>query len=116
MNATNEIESEVYGRESMDLTSDQCSLVSAAVGSDSKTVAVNFLGSPFTLPAFIDHTPAFLQACSAGQECGKSVARVLLRDVNPSGRLPLSWPKCNEDNPAYGYFLCNDNDLREYTE
>jgi beta-glucosidase len=113
---TNEIESEGYDRESMDLTSDQYTLVSAVARSNPKTVVVNFSGSPVTVSPFINKIPAFLQGWFAGQECGHSVAQVLLGDVNPSGRLPLSWPVRNEDNPAYGNFPCDDNDVLEYRE
>jgi beta-glucosidase len=113
---TNEIESEGYDRETMDLTSDQYSLVSAVAKSNPKTVVVNFSGSPVTVLPFIDEIPAFLQGWFAGQECGYSVAKVLLGQVNPSGRLPMSWPKRNEDNPAYNNFPCNDDDVLEYKE
>ncbi|KAH7336659.1 glycoside hydrolase superfamily [Rhexocercosporidium sp. MPI-PUGE-AT-0058] len=113
---TDEIESEGYDRDSMDLTSDQYSLVSAIAKSNPKTVVVNVSGSPVTVSSFIDEIPAFLQGWFAGQEYGHSIARVLLGDVNPSGRLPLSWPKRNEDNPAYGNFPCDDNDVLKYKE
>jgi beta-glucosidase len=113
---TNEIESEGYDRENMDLSSDQYSLISAVSKINPKTVVVNFSGSPVTVSQFIDDIPAFLQGWFAGQECGHSVAKVLLGEVNPSGRLPMSWPKCNEDNPAYKNFPCDENDVLEYKE
>ncbi|KAH6869695.1 glycosyl hydrolase family 3 N terminal domain-containing protein [Thelonectria olida] len=113
---TNEIESEGYDRETMDLTEDQYSLVSAVAARNPKTVVVNFSGSPVTVAPFIDHIPVFLQAWFAGQECGNSVAKVLTGAINPCGKLPMSWPRKNEDNPAYKNFPCDDNDVLHYEE
>ncbi|RYC91499.1 putative beta-glucosidase I [Fusarium oxysporum f. sp. narcissi] len=113
---TNELESEGYDRDTMDLTSDQYDLINAVVVGNPRTVVVNLSGSPVTVSPFIDQVPCFLQAWFAGQECGHAIARVLLGHVNPSGRLPMSWPKRNEDNPAYGNFPCDDNLELNYEE
>ncbi|CAG7565970.1 unnamed protein product [Fusarium equiseti] len=113
---TNEMESEGYDRDTMDLTSDQYDLVAAVAGRNPKTVVVNFSGSPITVSPFIKQVPSFLQGWFAGQECGHAIARVLLGDVNPSGRLPMSWPRKNEDNPAYPNFPCDDNLVLNYEE
>ncbi|KAF9770597.1 hypothetical protein IL306_011837 [Fusarium sp. DS 682] len=113
---TNEIESEGYDRDTMDLSSDQYDLINAVVSRNPKTVVVNMSGSPVTVSPFIDQVPCFLQAWFAGQECGHAIARVLLGHVNPSGRLPMSWPKKNEDNPAYPNFPCDDNLELKYEE
>jgi beta-glucosidase len=113
---TNEIESEGYDRETMDLTSEQYDLIAAVAAKNPRTVVVNFSGSPVTVSPFIDRVPAFLQAWFAGQEVGHAIARVLLGDVNPSGRLPMSWPKRNEDNPAFGNFPCDVDDVLRYEE
>lgn len=100
----------------MDLTSDQYSLVSAVAKVNRKTVVVNFSGSPVTVSNFIDNVASFVQGWFAGQEYGHSIARVLPGDVNPSGRLPMSWPKGDEDNTAYANFPCDDNDVLKYEE
>ncbi|RGP77235.1 hypothetical protein FLONG3_4750 [Fusarium longipes] len=113
---TNELESEGYDRDTMDLTSDQYRLIAAVAARNPKTVVVNLSGSPVTVSPFIDLVPTFLQAWFAGQECGHSIARVLLGDVNPSGRLPMSWPRKNEDNPAYPNFPCDDELNLNYEE
>ncbi|KAH6661792.1 glycoside hydrolase superfamily [Plectosphaerella plurivora] len=113
---TNEIESEGYDRESMDLTSDQYDLVSAVAKANPRTIVVNLSGSPVTVSPFIQKVPTFVQGWFAGQECGYSIARVLTGETNPSGRLPMSWPKRNEDNPAFANFPCDDNDILRYEE
>jgi beta-glucosidase len=113
---TNELESEGYDRDTMDLTTDQYTLINAVAARNLRTVVVNLSGSPVTVSPFIDQVPCFLQAWFAGQECGHAIARVLLGHVNPSGRLPMSWPKKNEDNPAYGNIPCDDNLELNYEE
>lgn len=113
---TNEIESEGYDRETMDLTKDQYLLISAVAAQNPKSIVVNFSGSPVTVNPFIDHVPVFLQSWFAGQECGNSVAKVLTGVVNPCGKLPMSWPRKNEDNPAFNNFPCDDNDVLRYEE
>ncbi|KAG5753312.1 hypothetical protein H9Q70_004053 [Fusarium xylarioides] len=113
---TNELESEGYDRDTMDLTSDQYDLINAVASCNPRTVVVNLSGSPVTVSPFIDQVPCFLQAWFEGQECGHAIARVLLGQVNPSGRLPMSWPKRNEDNPAYPNFPCDDNLELKYEE
>ncbi|KAL9562632.1 hypothetical protein ACKAV7_013196 [Fusarium commune] len=113
---TNELESEGYDRDTMDLTCDQYDLINAVAARNPRTVVVNLSGSPVTVSPFIDQVPCFLQAWFAGQECGHAIARVLLGQVNPSGRLPMSWPKRNEDNPAYPNFPCDDNLELNYEE
>ncbi|KAK1962304.1 hypothetical protein LY78DRAFT_695570 [Colletotrichum sublineola] len=94
---TNELELEGYDCDTMDLTADQYELITAVVAQNPRTVVVNFSGSPVT-------------------ECGHAVACVLLGDVNPSGCLPLSWPRRNEDNLAFPNFLCDDNLELNYEE
>lgn len=113
---TNELESEGYDRDTMDLTFDQYQLITAVAAQNPRTVVVNLSGSPVTVSPFIDKVPSFLQAWFPGQECGHAISRVLFGDVNPSGRLPMSWPRKNEDNPAYGNFPCNQDLTLNYEE
>ncbi|KAL7940829.1 glycoside hydrolase superfamily [Trichoderma barbatum] len=113
---TNEIESEGYDRDTMDLTADQYTLINAVAKANPKTIVVNFSGAPVTMTQFLDKVPAILQAWFPGQECGLSVARVLTGAVNPSGRLPLSWPKRLEDNSSFGNFPADANDVLRYQE
>ena len=53
---------------------------------------------------WLDVVPAVLEAYYPGQEGGNAVTSVLWGDVNPSGKLPVSFPKRLEDNPAYLYY------------
>lgn len=113
---TNEIESEGYDRDTMDLIGDQYELIRAVAAINPKTIVVNFSGAPVTMTEFIDQVPAIIQAWFPGQECGHSLARILVGDVNPSGRLPMSWPAKNEDNPSHANFPVDEHDVLRYEE
>ena len=55
------------------------------------TVVVLNAGSPVTMP-WVEVVPAIVEAYYPGQEAGDAVARVLLGEVNPSGKLPETFP------------------------
>jgi len=50
---------------------------------------------------WIDLAPAIIQGWYAGAEAGNVFADILFGDVNPSGKLPFTFPKRLEDTPAY---------------
>ncbi|GME77079.1 unnamed protein product [Ambrosiozyma monospora] len=100
-------ESEGYDRSSMDLPGCQNELVSAVLKANKNVILVNQSGTPVSLP-WIDQIPAFVQAWFNGMESGNSIVDVLYGDVNPSGKLSLTFPKKNEDNPAFLTFKSNN--------
>lgn len=112
---TNEFESEGYDRDTMDLTTAQYDLIDAVIEANPKTVVVNFSGSPVSLTQVAHRAPAIVQAWFPGQEGGDALAAILSGLVNPSGRLPISWPQKIEDNPSFGNFPAQDN-LLKYKE
>ena len=64
-------------------------------------VLVLMNGRPLDITAFIDRIPAVLVAWHPGSESGNAIADVLFGDYNPSGRLPLSWPRSVGQLPLY---------------
>ncbi|KAF2684696.1 glycoside hydrolase family 3 protein [Lentithecium fluviatile CBS 122367] len=78
-------------------------LVDAVASANSKTIVVNSTGVAIAMP-WLSKVSAVLQAWFPGQEAGNAIADVISGAVNPSGRLPISWPKRIEDSPAYGNF------------
>ena len=113
---TNEIESEGFDRDHMDFQAGEYQLIETVLKANPKTIVVNFSGSPMNLTPFVNNVPAILQAWFPGQECGHALARVLSGRVNPSGRLPISWPRSVEDNPSFGNFPVDENLLLRYEE
>ena len=59
-------------------------------------------GSPVTMP-WLDAVPAVLQLWFPGQEIGDALADVLTGDVEPGGRLPITFPRRIEDTPAFAH-------------
>ncbi|KAK4921698.1 beta-glucosidase [Elasticomyces elasticus] len=99
-------ESEGYDRADMDLPPGSDELISAIVAANTNTVVVNQSGTPVTMP-WRHEANAIVQAWYGGNETGNAIADVLFGKVNPSGKLPLSFPIRNEDNPAYLNFKSN---------
>ncbi|KAL4810909.1 glycosyl hydrolase family 3 N terminal domain-containing protein [Aspergillus unguis] len=65
-----------------------------------KTIIVNQSGTPVTMP-WVDQARSIVHAWYGGNETGHGIADVLFGDVNPSGKLSLSWPLDVKHNPAY---------------
>ncbi|KAH8900771.1 hypothetical protein GQ53DRAFT_675543 [Thozetella sp. PMI_491] len=98
-------------------TRPQDALVRAVAAANPKTVVVNCTGTPVELP-WLNEVAGFVQAWYAGQEAGNAIADVLLGDVNPSGKLPSSWPRLYEHTACYGNFGLDSHESRkvEYVE
>ncbi|KAH7136306.1 glycoside hydrolase superfamily [Dactylonectria macrodidyma] len=90
----------------------QDKLIAEVAKVNSNTIVVLTTGVPVELP-WLDQVPAVVQAWYSGQETGNSILDVLLGEVNPSGRLPMSWPKKNEHTACYGHFGPDSWDSRE---
>ncbi len=97
---TPEWEGEGFDRIDLMLPGDQNELIERVAAANPRTIVVLNTGSPIQLP-WLDRVPAVLQAWYGGQEMGNAIADILFGDVNPSGRLPQTWPARLEDNPAY---------------
>ncbi len=93
-------ESEGMDRPSMDLMGKQNELIAAVAAANPRTAVVLNTGAPVTMP-WVDKVPAVLLAYYPGVENGNAVASVLLGKVNPSGKLPVSFPVRLEDSPAF---------------
>ncbi len=93
-------ESEGFDRTTIDLPRNQVDLIERVAAANPRTVVVLQTGSPVAMP-WLDQVPAVLQGWFPGQECGNALADVLFGDVNPSGKLPQTYPVRLEDNPAF---------------
>ena len=75
-------------------------MISAIVAANPHTVVVLKDGGPVLMP-WIDQVPAVLEAWFPGQEDGNIVADLLFGLANPSGKLPVTYPKAEGDVPAH---------------
>lgn len=95
-----EWESEGYDRVDMKLPGAQNELIERVAKANKNTIVVLNVGSPVEMP-WIDKVPAVLQLWYNSQEQGNALADVLFGDINPSGKLPTTFPVRLQDNPAY---------------
>jgi beta-glucosidase len=76
-------------------------LIRQVTAANPKTIVVLTAGGSVATEDWIDRTPALLQTWYGGQEAGTVLVKLLFGDVNPSGKLPISWAKRVQDNPTY---------------
>jgi beta-glucosidase len=93
-----------YGTEERDRTelalpNEQDALIAAVAEANPRTIVVLTTGQPVAMP-WLDAVPAVVEAWYPGQEQGNVVARVLFGDVNPSGKLPVTFPRALESTPT----------------
>ena len=103
-------ESEGFDRTSMDLPQGHLKLVNALLDAGIPVIAVLLCGSPVTLP-FRNRINAMLLCYLGGQALGSAVHDVLTGEINPSGKLPETFPLRLEDNPSYGNFASDDRNV-----
>ena len=100
---SNLFEGGMNDREDLTLPEGQDELIRAVARANSNTIVVLINGTPVAMP-WLDDIPAVLEAYYPGQEGGNAIAEVIFGDVNPSGKLPETFPKRLHDNPSYGFF------------
>ncbi|KAL2820526.1 glycoside hydrolase superfamily [Aspergillus cavernicola] len=97
---TSEWETEGYDRPDMDLPPGTDEMISRVLDANPNAVVVIQSGTPVTMP-WVSKTKSLLQAWFGGNEGGNGIADVLYGNVNPSAKLPLSFPVRLQDNPSY---------------
>jgi beta-glucosidase len=96
-------EAEGADRASLALPGRQDEIVRAAAAVNPRVVVVTTTGAAVAMP-WLDKVQAVLHAWFPGQEAGAALADVLLGEVSPSGKLPLTFPRRLEDEPWFGNF------------
>jgi len=98
------LESEGFDRKELTLPGEQLTLMTSVVAANKKTIVVLNNGAPVLTDGWSASVPALLEAWFPGEEGGTAVADVVFGDVNPSGKLPMTFLKRWEDAPAFGNF------------
>ena len=93
-------ETEGNDRADFNLPANQNKLIEAILEANQNTVVVINTGSPIHMP-WEKKAKAIIQTWFAGQEFGNALVDVLSGEVNPSGKLPTTFPVKIEDTPAY---------------
>ena len=89
-------------RKSLKLPYGQDELIAKIVAANPKTIVV-LDGTMVEMDSWLEKVPAVLQAWYSGMEGGNALAHVLFGDVNPSGKLPATFPKALSDTPAFAF-------------
>ncbi|MFZ0962093.1 MAG: glycoside hydrolase family 3 N-terminal domain-containing protein [Terriglobia bacterium] len=88
-------------RDSLDLIGYQDQLVKSIVETGTPTVVLLINGRPLSINYVKEHVPAILEGWYLGQEGGSAAANVIFGDVNPGGKLPISFPRNVGELPDY---------------
>jgi len=94
-------ENHLGDRDSLDLLGAQNDLVKAVVETGTPTVVLLINGRPLSINYIAEHVPAILEGWYLGQEGGTAAANVLFGDVNPGGKLPITFPRSVGDLPDF---------------
>ncbi len=92
---------EAASRGTLELPGIQEQLVEAAAGAGKPLVVVLENGRPLDITWVAEHASAILEAWYPGVEGGNAIVDVLFGDVNPGGKLPVSWPRSAGQEPLY---------------
>lgn len=95
----NDFESEGSDLANIDLPGDQNQLIEAVAAANPNTIVVLNTGSAVTMP-WLDKVKGVFEAWYPGQQSGNAIAALLFGDVNPSGKLPVTFPKSLDQVPA----------------
>jgi beta-glucosidase len=93
-------ESEGWDRDTITLPGEQDLLIAEVAKVSKRTIVIVNAGSPVSMP-WLDDVEAVIYAWFPGQEFGDALVDLLVGDVEPSGRLPVTLPRRLEDTPAF---------------
>ncbi|HEV2883737.1 MAG TPA: beta-glucosidase BglX [Pyrinomonadaceae bacterium] len=92
---------EAASRSSLDLPGNQLELIRAIHATGKPYAVVLMNGRPLTINWVAENSPAILETWFAGTQAGHAIADVLFGDVNPGGKLPVTFPRSVGQIPLY---------------
>jgi beta-glucosidase len=104
-------ETEGNDREKLTLPGNQNELIRQSIAVNPRTVVIVGTGAPIMMEPWLARTPSVLQSWFSGQESGHALVDVLLGDVSPSGKLPMTIAKKDTDYSDYGNFPGKDGQV-----
>ena len=107
LNKSDHQDAEGTDRTDFRLPYNQDAVIEALASANPNTVVVSLTGNPYAMP-WLDKVPAVVQGWYIGSEAGNALADVLFGDVNPSGKLPMTFAKALTD---YAPHATNDSTM-----
>jgi len=101
LNHEHGMDAEGEDKKFFELPLEQIELIKRTVKQNPRTIVVLINGSPMAMDDWINSVPSVIEAWYGGMEVGTAIANVLFGDVNPSGKLTLTFPKKLSDSPAH---------------
>jgi beta-glucosidase len=98
---THDMVGEAASRSTLDLPGRQMDLVKAVQATGKPTVVVLINGRPLSIGWIVDNVHAVLESWMGGSQSGNAIAAVLFGDVNPGGKLPVTFPRSVGQVPIY---------------
>lgn len=92
-------ETEGADRPNLELPENQDALIEAVAHANKHTIVVLDTGGPVLMP-WVNEVAGILEAWYSGQEDGNAIAAILYGDVNPSAKLPLTFPRSETEVPT----------------
>lgn len=96
----NAFDSEGIDKPNMQLPFGQNELIQAVLKANPNTIIVMMGGGPMDMTSWVGNAKGILEAWYPGMEGGKALAEIIFGKVNPSGKLPVTFPKKLADVPA----------------
>lgn len=112
---SDQYETEGKDRDDLALPDKQDELINEVVKANKKTIVILTTGSPVLMNGWNDKVQGILETWFAGEEIGNAAADVILGNYNPSGKLPITFPKRWEDCSAYKSYKAKDS-VSEYSD
>ncbi len=92
---------EAASRSSLDLPGRQMDLVKTIYETGKPTIVVLINGRPPTIEWIVERVPAILESWMGGSQAGNAIADIVFGDVNPGGKLPVTFPRTVGQVPIY---------------
>ncbi|NDV70250.1 glycoside hydrolase family 3 C-terminal domain-containing protein [Dysgonomonas sp. 25] len=102
LNKSDNQDCEGNDRKHLELPYNQDKVITELYKANSNLVVVNISGNAVAMP-WVNQVPAIVQTWYNGTESGTALASVLVGDVNPSGKLPFTFPVKIQDNPSSSF-------------
>ena len=101
MGESSAMSGEAGSRAHLDLPGNQQQLLECVVAVGKPVILLVFSGRPLVLTWAAQHVPSIVEVWYPGTEAGHAIARLLFGDVAPSGKLPMSFPQTEGQEPLY---------------